>query len=103
MEYNKEKNSVYSEKVRAGRRTYFFDARATRNNDYYITITERRVSFNGDNEVAQEKHKLFLYKEDFNKFVQALNKTVTHVKEQLLPEYDFTQFDNKFERGQVNQ
>lgn len=82
--------SVYSKAIRAGRRrTYFFDVRSTKGNDYYITITESKKKFNED---GYERHKIFLYKEDFNKFLEAMNETMNHVKTDLLPEYDFDEF-----------
>jgi len=83
---------IYSEKVRAGKRTYFFDIKSTRSNDYYLTITESKRRYKDDG-YFYEKHKIFLYKEDFNKFIEALNGTVNHVKTELLPEVDFTKFD----------
>ena len=89
---NKEQKEIFSERVRAGKRTYFFDVKATRSNDYYLTITESKRR-NKDDGYTYEKHKIFLYKEDFNKFVNALNQTVNHVKEELLPEVDFEKFD----------
>lgn len=91
-ENNNEREEIYSERVRAGKRTYFFDVKATRSNDYYLTITESKRRYKEDGFVY-EKHKIFLYKEDFNKFVTALNDTVNHIKEELLPEVDFTEFD----------
>jgi hypothetical protein len=78
--------------VKAGKRTYFFDVKSTRSNDYYLTITESKKRFKEDG-FTYEKHKIFLYKEDFNKFVEALNNTVNHVKTELMPEVDFSQFD----------
>ncbi|WP_421878270.1 DUF3276 family protein [Marinoscillum sp.] len=95
MEENKEKgrDEIYSERVRAGKRTYFFDVKSTRSNDYYLTITESKRRFKDDG-FYYEKHKIFLYKEDFHKFVEALNETVNHVKTELLPEVDFSQFEN---------
>ncbi|MEQ9303741.1 MAG: DUF3276 family protein [Marinoscillum sp.] len=98
MEENKDKgrDEIYSERVRAGKRTYFFDVKSTRSNDYYLTITESKRRFKDDG-FFYEKHKIFLYKEDFNKFVEALNETVNHVKNELLPDVDFTQFDNNDE------
>jgi hypothetical protein len=82
--------SVYSKAIRAGRRrTYFFDVRSTKGNDFYITITESKKKFNED---GYERHKIFLYKEDFNKFIEAMNETVDYVKTDLLPEYDFDEF-----------
>ena len=69
---DKKMESIYSKRIRAGkRRTYFFDVRATRGNDYYLTITESRKRFN-DN--GYDRHKIFLYKEDFNKFIKALTE-----------------------------
>lgn len=86
-EKNYEKNGVYSQKVRAGkRRTYFFDVRTTKANDYYLTITESKKRFEDDN---YDRHKIFIYKEDFVKFVNALQETVDYIKTELLPDYDF--------------
>lgn len=86
------RDEVYSEKIRAGKRTYFFDVRATRSNDYYITITESKRRFNGR---GYDKHKIFLYKEDFNKFLASLTKTIEHVKTELMPDYDYEEFDRR--------
>ena len=99
MEQNKEneRKEIYSERVRAGKRTYFFDVKATRSNDYYLTITESKRKYTDDG-YSYEKHKIFLYKEDFNKFVKALDSTVKHVKEELLPEVDFDKFDRDLEK-----
>ena len=92
---NNGRDEIFSEKVKAGKRTYFFDVKSTRSNDYYLTITENKKRYNKDDEgFTYEKHKIFLYKEDFNKFVEALNNTVNHVKTELMPEVDFTQFDH---------
>jgi hypothetical protein len=92
------RDEIYSEKVKAGKRTYFFDVKSTRSNDYYLTITESKKRYNKDDEgFTYEKHKIFLYKEDFNKFVEALNNTVNHVKTELLPDVDFNQFDQQRE------
>ena len=85
------RDEVFSEKIRAGKRTYIFDVRTTRNNDYYITITERKRQQDG----GMHKQKLFLYKEDFNKFVEGLDTVVNHIKTELLPDYDYEQFDRK--------
>ncbi len=81
MEENKTngRDEIYSEKVKAGKRTYFFDVKSTRSNDYYLTITESKKRFKEDG-FTYEKHKIFLYKEDFNKFLDALSSTVNHVK-----------------------
>src|SRR5215217_7561235 len=84
--------SIYSKRIRAGkRRTYFFDVRATRSNDYFLTITESRKRFN-DN--GYDRHKIFLYKEDFNKFIRALNEAVDYVKTDLMPDFDFDAFNH---------
>lgn len=98
MEENKEKSrgEVYSEKVRAGKRTYFFDIKSTKSNDYYLTITESKRRYNEDG-FFYEKHKIFLYKEDFHKFIDALNDSINHVKTELMPGVDFSQFDNRVE------
>lgn len=93
-ENNNEREEIFSERVRAGKRTYFFDVKATRSNDYYLTITESKRRYKDDG-YTYEKHKIFLYKEDFNKFVLALNNTVNHVKEELLPDVDFEEFDRE--------
>jgi hypothetical protein len=85
--------SVYSKRIRAGkRRTYFFDVRTTRGNDYYLTITESRKRFNDD---GYDRHKIFLYKEDFNKFIKALTEAVDHVKTDLMPDFDFDAFNHE--------
>lgn len=84
--------SIYSKRIRAGkRRTYFFDVRATRGNDYYLTITESRKRFD-DN--GYDRHKVFLYKEDFNKFIKALGEAVDYVKTDLMPDFDFDAFNH---------
>lgn len=86
-EKNFEQNSVYSKRVRAGkRRTYFFDVRTTKSNDYFITITESKKKFTGD---GYERHKIFIYKEDFMKFINSMQETVDYVKTELLPDFDF--------------
>lgn len=85
--------SIYSKRIRAGkRRTYFFDVRATRGNDYYLTITESRKRFD-DN--GYDRHKVFLYKEDFNKFIKALGEAVDYVKTELMPDFDFDAFNHE--------
>lgn len=96
MEKDFEKQEIFSERVRAGKRTYFFDVKATRSNDYYLTITESKRRYKEDGFVY-EKHKIFLYKEDFDKFVSALNNTVNHVKVELMPEIDFSQYNKRDE------
>ena len=72
---------VYSKAVRAGRRTYFFDVKATRNDDYFLTITESRKKQGKDGSFFFDKHKIYLYKEDFAKFAEGLDEVVAYVKE----------------------
>jgi hypothetical protein len=89
---DKKMESVYSARIRAGkRRTYFFDVRATRGNDYYLTITESRKRFNED---GYDRHKIFLYKEDFNKFLKGLSESIEYVKTDLMPDFDFDAFNH---------
>lgn len=93
--------SVYSKRIRAGkRRTYFFDVRATRGNDYFLTITESRKRFN---EEGYDRHKIFLYKEDFNKFIKALGEAVDYVKTELMPDFDFDAFNHEYVENQDTQ
>jgi hypothetical protein len=89
--------SIFSKRLRAGkRRTYFFDVRETRGKDYYLTITESRKRFD-DN--GYDRHKIFLYKEDFNKFIKALGETVDYVKTDLMPDFDFDAFNHDNPEG----
>ena len=100
-ENNNEKRmeSVYSKRIRAGkRRTYFFDVRATRSNDYYLTITESRKKFEGE---GYDRHKIFLYKEDFNKFIKGLVEAVDYVKTDLMPDFDFDAFNHDQPAGEM--
>lgn len=92
----REKEKIYSKRVRAGKRTYFFDVKSTRGNDYYLTITESRRHPQGEG-FTYEKHKMFLYKEDFDKFIEALQETVDFVKHDLMPDVDFSQFASRSE------
>ena len=96
-DHNNIKNDIFSKKIRAGkRRTYFFDVRSTKSSDFFLTITESKKHFNDE---SYDRHKIFIYKEDFNKFVEALQETVDYIKAELLPEYDFNQFAHR-ERSQ---
>jgi hypothetical protein len=81
-----DRQEIFSKKIRAGKRTYFFDVKSTKGNDYFLTITESKKRFEDGSYV---KHKIFLYKEDFHKFIEALNETVNHIKTDLMPDYDF--------------
>lgn len=89
-EMNNGQEEIFSKRIRAGKRTYFFDVKATRNSDFYVTITESKRSKFDDGSFI--KTKIHLYKEDFNKFADALNETISHVKSNLLPEYNFEEY-----------
>ena len=98
---NQRFDSVYTNKVRAGRRrTYFFDVRKTKGEDYYVTITESTKKFNGE---GYERHKIFIYKEDFNRFLSSLEDAVNYIKNDLLPDYDFDEFTRKQEEWERQQ
>lgn len=86
---------MYSRKIRAGkRRTYFFDVRKTKGEDFYLTLTESTRKFNGE---GYERHKIFLYKEDFNRFMDSLQEVVEYIKTELMPEYDYDEFTRRHE------
>ncbi|MFA6770097.1 MAG: DUF3276 family protein [Bacteroidales bacterium] len=103
--YGRSGDDVYSKSVRAGKRTYFFDVKATKNNDYYLTITESKRRIEKDGKFAYDKHKVFLYKEDFEKFSLGLEEVIQFIqennpsnKENLAKESTTTSFtDVKFE------
>lgn len=78
-----DRDEIYSKSVRAGKRTYFFDVKATRNNDYYLTITESKKRFDDNGTQNFEKHKIFLYKEDFDKFSEGLTEVITYIQAAL--------------------
>ena len=89
---DKKMESVYSKRIKAGkRRTYFFDVRETRGSDFYLTITESRKRFDSD---GYDRHKIFLYKEDFNKFIKGLAEAIDFVKTELMPDFDFDAFNH---------
>ncbi len=93
MENENRLESVYTSKVRAGkRRTYFFDVRKTKGEDFYITLTESTRRFNAE---GYERHKIFLYKEDFNRFQNGLNDAINHVKTELMPDFDYEQYERR--------
>lgn len=75
-----ERQEIFSRAVRAGKRTYFFDVKATRRNDYYLTITESKKRYHRDGRFYFEKHKIFLYKEDFDKFSVGLSEAIEFIK-----------------------
>ena len=76
---------VYSKVVRAGKRTYFFDVKSTRNEEYYLTITESKKHFSDNGDFHYEKHKIFLYREDFEKFTDCLQEIVGYINKNQLP------------------
>lgn len=89
-----DREEIFSKRVKAGKRTYFFDVKATKSNDYYLTITESKRRMRDDS-FTFEKHKIFLYKEDFAKFIEALQEAVDHVKNDLMSDFDFSQFERE--------
>lgn len=99
---NFKSDSVYSKKLRAGkRRTYFFDVKSTKASDYFLTITESKKR----QDDSYERFKIFLYKEDFNKFLESLTETIDHVKTELMPHYDFDEFAKRqaeYEKNREN-
>lgn len=93
MDDRHDQEEIYSQRIKAGKRTYFFDVKATRGQDYYLTITESKRRQHGDDSVSYEKHKIFLYKEDFLKFVDALQDAVDYVREELLSPEEVAELD----------
>lgn len=98
---NGKQGGFYSRKLKAGkRRTYFFDVRNTKQGDFYLTITESKKRF--DNE-SFESHKIFLYKEDFKKFMEALQDSVEHIKTELMPDFDYDADRQSYYQSQSNE
>lgn len=93
-DHNHQRDEVFSKSVRAGKRTYFFDVKSTKANDYYLTITESKKRVGDDGSPFFEKHKIFLYREDFHKFVDGLNEAIGHVSSMNLPEPNHHYNDN---------
>jgi hypothetical protein len=77
---NDKQNEIYSKIVRAGKRTYFFDVKSTKGSDLYITLTESKKTYSEDGRENYQKHKIFLYKEDFEKFRDGLNDVIAHIE-----------------------
>lgn len=91
----------FSRKLRAGkRRTYFFDVRSTKQGDYFVTITESKRRFDRP---GYDSHKIFLYKEDFTKFSESLAETLTHIKTELNPDFDYDAYDRETYQAQVEE
>ncbi|HKK89647.1 MAG TPA: DUF3276 family protein [Saprospiraceae bacterium] len=100
MDKKRRNERVYSNKVKAGnRRTYFFDVQKTQGEDYYITLTESTRNYDGE---SFTRHKIFLYKEDFNRFLEGLEDAVNHVKEELMPDYDYEEFDRRHKEDEFS-
>ncbi|WP_319229130.1 DUF3276 family protein [Draconibacterium orientale] len=76
---SKFKQEIHSKVIRAGKRTYFFDVKSTRNDEYYLTITESKKRFGENGKFSYEKHKIFLYREDFTKFIESLQEVVDFI------------------------
>ena len=99
MENSRRFESVYSKKVKAGkRRTYFFDVRKTKGEDYFLTLTESTKKFQSN---GYERHKIFLYKEDFNRFEEALKETLDHIRTDLMPNYDYEEYTRRNEEWET--
>ena len=93
-------DDVYSKPVRAGKRTYFFDVKATKGNDYSLTISESKRRIERDGRYVYDKHKIFLYKEDFDKFADGLQEVVNYIRERLPAGPDTTPAETPEEPGQ---
>lgn len=92
---NHSREEIFSQAIRAGKRTYFFDVKATRRNEYYLTITESKKRFGRDGKSFYEKHKVFLYKEDFEKFADGLQAAIQFIKENQPPIAEFQQEEHE--------
>jgi hypothetical protein len=90
------REEIYSVSVRAGKRTYFLDVKSTRRDEYYLTITESKKRFEQDGNFHFEKHKIFLYKEDFEKFMEGLNEVITFIDQNQHEEYSDNQEREEF-------
>lgn len=89
------RSDLFSKSIRAGKRTYFFDVKSTKGNDLYMTITESKRRFDDNGNPQFEKHKLFLYREDFNKFLDGLHETMERIDAIV----DSDQYDENFENS----
>ena len=98
---SKFREEIYSKAVRAGKRTYFFDVKSTRRDEFYLTITESKKRFEQDGNFHFEKHKIFLYREDFEKFVDGLQEVISYIDQNQGEDYElgirteFEERDNK--------
>lgn len=96
-----DQSELFSQAVKAGKRTYFFDVKSTRSGDYYLTITESKKRFGNDGKFFYEKHKIFLYKEDFQKFENGLTQAVEYIKANA-PEADTAEMEGHAAGSSVN-
>lgn len=85
---SKFREEIYSVAVRAGKRTYFFDVKSTRRDEFYLTITESKKRFEQDGNFHFEKHKIFLYKEDFEKFTEGLQEVITYIDQNQTDDFE---------------
>ena len=100
MESTRERDEVFSKAVKAGKRTYFFDVKETKSGDRYITITESKRKFsNDDGSFTYEKHKIFLYREDHEKFVKALQGVISFIETGVEPVFEDENEENNFSSG----
>ncbi|HPD95342.1 MAG: PUR family DNA/RNA-binding protein [Bacteroidales bacterium] len=92
-----EREEIFSRVVKAGKRTYFFDVKATRNNEYFLTVTESKKRLGKDGKFYFEKHKIFLYKEDFEKFMEGLNDVVDYISknQEVIPRAEYQPEENE--------
>lgn len=102
-----EKDEIFSKVLRAGRRTYFFDVRATKADDYYLTITESKKFTNADGSFHYKKHKIYLYKEDFEGFSEILNEMTNYIVgekgEEVISERHQKDFKKEYEDSEVEE
>jgi len=94
---------IFSKVLRAGRRTYFFDVRATRANDYYLTITESKKFTHDDGSFHYKKHKIYLYKEDFEMFKDILNEMTNYVFDEKGEEVISERHQKDFKKNYYNE
>ena len=94
-------DEVYSKPVKAGKRTYFFDVKSTKgNHDYYLTITESKRRVEQDGRFSYDKHKIFLYKEDFEKFIEGLQETIDYMKANFLKDLPSQEWERRHDDSQ---
>jgi len=99
---SKFREEIYSKSVRAGKRTYFFDVKSTRRDELYLTITESKKRFEQDGNFHFEKHKIFLYKEDFDKFIEGLQEVITFIDQNQSDDYEDESGFERLESSEEN-